>query len=250
MKKILQALCLLTLFSSTALIAETTSDSATSKPHLVGVGNCYKLGSKETPITSSEYCAFLNSEKMAGQKNKVGPSYYYDNSFMNWAVGGASESHSAVRSNDCITCHNKDHFQYSVIQGRGDFIINALSSCDNEGIKKYIITNFANWRKNPTAQDLCDVINDEINSRDEETSAIKERYPEAAKKVMGTLDLMTQVIHADATICLETQLSDERNRPVIKFSSESDETSFPGMAVHAVVVEGMEYYRPSVITWY
>jgi len=61
---------------------------------------------------------------------------------------------------------------------------------------------------------------------------------------------MTRAIHADVNICLESQLSDEKNRPIIKFSTESDEISFPGMMIHAVVVEGMEYYRPSVITWY
>ena len=256
MKNILHALCLIMPLAVSNLFAQAdpstllATEPSTSEVHHVGVRNYYgkysPIGSKEASVTANEYCAFLNSngEALNIQKDDHGQlssSNFCESSYMN-CVGsnpwrGVWGEHQTIKKDDCITRHNTYHYRYSVIPGRGEFIIDSVTNA-------YIADEFSAWRrKNPTAQELCDYINDRVEGLIQEAATIKSRFPEVSQGVFEAADLMGQVSH-NFEGKLQSEVRDEYNRPILNFSNGSNQE-----ALHATVVEGMEYYRPTTIQW-
>lgn len=263
MKTIFYSLCLLTFLSSTGLVAETTAGS-----RHVGVGNYYKLGSKENPVTANEYCAFLNSDEKAAGKvvtygNNVGDCFY-DRTFMNYdCMGGCWFGHYSIKENDCITrhcfidCNNCYDYAYSVISGRGDFIIDGLlyhyrDGLDPNGTRCFVpmvLNHFNDWRKNPKAEEICNYINAKLEGQNVDPSVLLQSYLQSYKKIFIELDPIIAFIHANNERALQHTICDEKDRVIIKFYMDSDDISFHEGPIHAVVEEGMEYYRPSTLKW-
>ena len=264
---------LLLLFVSSVLLAQTKSEAAalsststkkttTPSSHHVGVGNYYPIGSKAAPVTANEYCSFLNSCKQAIY-NYYKITSYYDSSFMNCDVAAWEWGHQKIEKNDCITRHQINqvgvegaghrydyYYRYSVIEGRGDFIIDALSfpldnytSCN---ATPSVLQKFNTWRKNhPSSVELAAYINAKIEGRDEAAQTLADCYPEDCQNVYGVADLIAEVALNNPKTCLSHMACDEKDHEVLTFSSESNEGNVP----QAVVVKGMEYYRPSSIRW-
>ena len=229
----------------------------------------------DEPISASEMCAFLNAKATVpssswwGVHNNnryqslscIGSDERQPNiiisstgdavsdiiaSFASYILGDSSEPHSSQMP-ICINYsyqNSKSAPKYFVLPGHHDDTIEFYSMPIDLQVE------LLSWRKNPTAQELCDVINNEIQGSDEKAFAIKQRYFNAAPTIIDTLNLiMGANLYDDVKYFSWSQFYDEKKRCFIKFSDEPDEVSFPGMTVHAVVVEGMEYDRPSVIAW-
>jgi len=112
----------------------------------------YPIGTKEHPVTASEYCCFLNSNDMSlrdGLGHRYGrwswPEAFYDHHLMDASNG------PIIRSGKSGSCN----YHYSVRTGCDDQIIDFL-----EG--EYASQLFAKWRQLPLISDLCRYINDQI----------------------------------------------------------------------------------------
>jgi hypothetical protein len=261
--KIFKMICLLmSLFSSCLLAQEkvgiATLPSSAPPVHHVGIDNYYKIGTEENPVTANEYCAFLNSEKEAVDgKTNAGYGnymYFYDSTFMNCGYSlNSFWEHTSVQKNDCITRLNEYHFRYSVIEGRGDYIIDGLERwsiplCPKSPMSPQMkIQKFNNWRKNPSAQDICTYLNDKIEGRDEDAVTIKNQYEQDIIARFDLIDNIALIVHDNqqAWADLQFKIYDEQERCLITFSMQSDGISFHEGPMEAVVVSGMEYYRPS-----
>jgi hypothetical protein len=217
------------------------SSSASSPTRHVGVGNYYKMGTKENPVSANEHCAFLNSDERA-MTAFYGP-YFLDGTFMNCRFSPEAWGHCDIKENDCITRLNEHTYRYVVIPGRGDYTIDGLSGWSYYSVAANVLEDFNTWRKNPKAQEIVDYLNSKIEGRSGDAEKIISRYPDATIS-WEFLNLIASTAHDDQPYCLQLQLGDERNRPLITFSTENEETSFHEGLMHAVMVEGMEYYRP------
>ena len=254
---LLPVLCCMMLLTSSSLFAQEApnnqpaSEPLATKAHHVGVKNyfhkCFPLGSKEAPVTANEYCAFLKGNPAAStplfSSDTSDPTDYCEPSYMNciannsW-INRVWGEHKRVEKNDCITRHNAYHFRYSVIPGRGTFIIDSVSN-------KFVAENFSNWRKCPTVGELCDYINDKIEGLEEEAQSIRTHYPSFyAEDIWEDVDLLVQV-GCGFQGQMQTEVYKGYFGPsLFNFSNESNNEP-----LHAKVVEGMEYDRPWSLEW-
>ncbi len=236
---------------------------ADPQSHHVGTGSKYPIGTKEDPVIAYEYSAFLNSNDQAvdGTSLLFSWSYacFYEESFMNCSHANFLSEHENIAENDCITRLNKHHFRYSVIDGRGDYIIDGLQTDRADYPDIHVSVLFETWRKNPMTQEICIYLNDKIDGYHQDAEEIKKKYlqtskdlsPEEVKSIQEKFDSLDKIAlkaHAPESSFLESQhLCDERTRSLIIFSREEASTAFglQEKTIHAITVPGMEYYRPS-----
>ncbi len=247
----LSASCLLAQANLTAVASPSVP-----KVYHVGVGNYFKIGTPENPVIANEYCSFLNSEKSAAKN-----SFFYDGTFMNSCNATTLVwDHISIKKDDCITRYNKNHFHYSVIPGRGNYIIDGLESWPFDSdwnpfttlglVDKSWMTagrkeQFENWRKNPSAQDACAYLNAKIEGHDEDAKKIEDEYSQNLTETFNFLNVMAVAARNNQELCLPFKINDEQDRCLIVFSMESGSIFSPLGLIQAVVVPGMEYYRPS-----
>jgi len=143
--------------------------------------------------------------------------------------------HQTVTKNDCITRHGTCFFYYSVIPDRGAFVIDRVTD-------EYITKEFNYWRQNPTAQELCDYINDRVKGLDEEATMIQNRHLESSQDIWKEADLMLQLSSGFQGQLQAVALGDDF---YLLVDSNSDENK----PLHATVFGGMEYHRSSFIKW-
>ena len=156
MKNSLHLLCLIIALSSNCLFAQTTPleiTPSTQKIHHVGkkTSDNFAIGSKEEPVSINEYVDFLNQK---GNVDNYLLSYkYFDESFM-------KENRFTPNSKTCILRSGEIHdLQYTVVDGRGDYFVDAVPSVDAQ-------KEFKEWREEmknyPTSEELCTYINDRL----------------------------------------------------------------------------------------
>ena len=238
MKNILRLLCVVIAFASSGLLAQESSaplvangDSSSAVRHVGGAyipgpelsleDSPFAIGYPDNPVTAEEYAAFLNT--MAFKDHSWFNSDYYE-PFM------ATDQDWFNRPEATIQRTGKySPYHYSVLPGHETDIIDSVTS-------EYVRCTFSWWRMAPTDQELCDYINDKEEGRDEEAEDIRDRY-------WSRGDLMGEVTH-HVYSHVPSQVYDEQNRPVFNLSKESNNDP-----LHATVVEGMEYCRPSKLNW-
>jgi len=256
MKNLTKKICVFIVLSSVSLFSQ---ENSALQVHHVGVDNHYKIGTAENPVTANEYCAFLNSEPTAQNQNYQYAHFFYEDSFMNstYACGNRADwsyhfpmtiewgHHSTIQENDCITRLNEYTCHYVVIPERGNYIIDGLTK--RSGYKSndsIVFTTFNKWRKNPMTQEICDYLNDKMGGRDNDAEAIKNKYlldadsisklSKAAQLVVQSqninitstfnwLDTLAIAAHDDQSLYASFKMIDEKSRPFITFSMQSDD---------------------------
>lgn len=250
--KVALLIYLLGLFSWSALVAQEAPVAPTPEAHHVGVGSFYPLGSKENPVIADEYCAYLNEASCVDFDNK---DNFYDGTFMNCdSKGWNLLGHCEVKEDDCITRHHKTLYNYSVVEGRGDFVIESLSIRSVGPDEEVNSVSFNNWRKNLTTEELCDYINDKIDNNEIAATALKSQHPEASAEIFSLAEFIAVACH-NRGYCLQHNICEERSyysHPsiecrLITFSSKGNES--PEAPAYAVPVEAMKYYRPTSLKW-
>ena len=247
-------------FIATSLLAQGVSldnssagPSATSQVVHVGKDNFYSLGTKENPVTANEYCSFLNSTFDAIKDNSEYDlsDGYNDSSFMNKDGAGDMGGHTACYSTDCITRHGiKDGngflYSYSVVQGRGDYIIDGLSYWFSGlgDTQTEIQEAFNDWRKDPTALELSSYVSAKVMLEDDQANAIKSYYPDAANYIFPQLDLLAAALRGNGLLCQKVLLKDEMGRSIMNFTIKNN--SFVGQG-SIIIFPDMELDRPSKI---
>ena len=239
MKNVLPPLCLVIALTSTGLFAQNNPDSSASEGassskvrhvgslHVIspvpmyGVGPC-AIGSKENPVNAEEYVAFLNT--MAFEDTNWFSSEYYEQAYMTTDQDWLSHSNATIQRTG-----TSSHYHYSVMPGHETDIIDSVE-------KKNIRDEFNKWRRNPTAQEICDYINDKEEGRKAEAKALKKCY-------WDTMDLWGSMSN-DFHDQLQSQIFDEQNRALLYLSQENSDAP-----IQVEVLEGMGYYRPVHLSW-
>ncbi|MBX9578145.1 MAG: hypothetical protein K2W97_06690 [Chthoniobacterales bacterium] len=193
--------------------------------------------------TAEEYCFFLNTCPDAASS-----SDYFDSQFMcSTQIDGGSVPALLINENPklCIVSHNEYHFRYTVVPGRENQVI------DVNSLSSHAKNNFLAWRKNPTAQELCDDINDQLEgayglAQSGVASTIKGNYPDVSKWIFNNIDpIAVAVFNGENYLHKEVR---DGSHTCLTFSNAEDDPLLPaGLPLHAVVVPGMKYYRPSAL---
>ena len=148
MKKILFPLVCLALLCSYHLSAQEESSacsvrhySAHNQTTFFNAGIDMRpmpIGTPSWPVTVEEYCRFLND--MAPADHGWGGSVYYESAFMN------NDYDLWTAPNKCIyRTGNAPHYQYTVISGHENDIIDAVTR-DTNPLYNYIPSQFEEWR--------------------------------------------------------------------------------------------------------
>ncbi|MBX9578146.1 MAG: hypothetical protein K2W97_06695 [Chthoniobacterales bacterium] len=207
--------------------------------------------------TAEEYCFFLNTCPDAASS-----SDYFDSQFMcSTQIDGGSVPTLLIDENPkiCIVSHNEYHFRYTVVPGRENNIIKITPVgkdslwpaffSDSQTSEKAKIS-FLIWRQNPTAQELCDDINDQLEgayglAQSGVASTIKGNYPDVSKWIFNNIDpIAVAVFNGENYLQKEVR---DGSHVYLTFSNANDGTFQAGMPLHAVVSPGMACYRPSAI---
>ena len=192
MKNISYLIFLVITLSTASLLAQTIpSDSLTpSSTHHYGTQNQFSIGEKD--ITTVEYAFFLNNQASDEfQESFWFYSKYYDSSFMTTDISWdwMSPTDASIKR----TGGESRRYQYDVVPGHENDIIDAVYSAD-------IQSEFADWSKNATEQELCDYVNDKIAGRLDSTFLAKaiefeHRYPEISVDLFQRVDQMVKEIY-------------------------------------------------------
>lgn len=234
------------LLCSLSVFAE---ENPGSQVRHVGIQTYLKIGTPKNPVTANEYCAFLNSEEPAKYLDDALDDSFMNCVFANREPGSSYFYHYPVQQNDCITRLNKYTYRYVVIPGRGNYIIDGISYswCWIPFVRK----NFHVWRENPMVQEISDYLNDKIEGLDNNAEIIKNKYAQNihTASIFHLLDITAEVARNNHSMCESLQLIDEENRPLINLFMENDDVSLQESRIQAVVVAGMEYYRPRLLKY-
>ena len=248
MKNIFPFICLSLLLFSSALLAQVSPVALLkSKASTCKISPRKSSNNKATLVSANEYCAFLNTD---AEKRSV---VFYDE--LQLQDSRMPEGACPIDVSD-----QNGHSYYSVKEGCGESLINVAHL-------KMSVMVFFSWEENPTAQEIHDYINTKIEALYEsdlpddtsaaevssntplsvsKTMTLQESYPEAPQEIFDVADHIAEAIHLGVDN-RQVELCDEEGRPLIDFANEGELSSFVNIPAHAVVVNGMECYRPSAI---
>ena len=196
---------------------ESSQVSELSPAVHVGSKSGCPLGSQEFPVTANEYCAFLNTHANDDTMNL----WYYDSMLF--------DNYGSESDQMCLHRSGSNHqYHYSVKKGCGNFIIDATQA-------EYAQKSFNEWRKNPTAIELCNYLNNKVEdliTNDEANKLglfgglpiempncyshsafdIRSRYLDA-QEIFVTMDRIAQEIH-DGIVLVESQTINEEGNAI------------------------------------
>lgn len=290
----MKILSLFLLFCFPLLLLAQTSES----PKHVGTSNQFKIGTADNPAIVEELVDFLNTkERYNSYHDNVWPCFPFNQNTpsINYFDKALMDENS---DENCILCVNSSesfrqpgvYFQpctgitiisgpqpwyhiYSVKKGCKKMIVDAVASQE-------VQQQFNQWRQNPTAQELCDYINDVNDSFNESHEnyyssphdlarhEIERRYSNAnlfiaaddlAKKIcVGTtekilIEKSPEEVAGKSYFVIDSMRdsfntpligSDENGNYLFTLPDSNNDESFSGVPKHIKVIPGMEYFRP------
>lgn len=153
------------------------------------VATC-KIGSDESPVTMDEYCQFLIEELNSKVSDNTIFSYWFDSNFMSDAkVPNDPLNPSKQYGISAISYNHYDSDQeaWTVLPDHHHDIIDSVQS-------RWAAEHFAEWRKNPTAQEIKDYAESQLKGDEATTQAIKDRYAaDSAKRIFELVDRAVEV---------------------------------------------------------
>ncbi len=231
---------------------------------IVGKECQYSLGTSSDPVIANEYNAFLNSQEEALDGTSFFEwkySCFYEPSFMNCSSVQFSDEHYDTNESDCIRRLNKYHFRYSVIDGRGEYIIAGLSKVRADYPAIHVAELFKQWRKYPRAEEIADYFNRKIDGREEEAETIKKKYiqptePLSTKEVSSLREefdfidgLVMKAYPLENSPLTHQEILDEQGRCFLIFREEvtTDLLEQGEKKIRAMTIPELKYLRP--ISW-
>ncbi|MFI0348206.1 MAG: hypothetical protein ACH346_05490 [Chthoniobacterales bacterium] len=260
---------------------------ASAAIHVGGGSDRFAIGSADAPVTVNEFCAFLavqprcyinNLDQTLPIKNlppsSEVASAVVKNSFFNngydyydsLLMDSNSSQYCVIRSATSLNPFANDSdgffllgepkspsylddpenpwYSFAAKDGVGDFIIDAV-------ISETVQNNFNAWRNYPTTKELCDYINNKVDSTNEEyCQSLIARYPSA---LIVNNQFAGSVFHKINGIVQNLALSQYSPEAGIALGYTFDADSVilfyvsDTTPMHVTVSEGKEYYRPAVI---